>query len=509
MLWRLMRTFYDREGLEAWRTQDPVPHYVTTSPTLVQAYTEIIRGYLRDLAASTAFDPREPVYIVELGAGHGRLGYRLVRRLQRMSAGSAFGAHRWVYVLSDLSERNRASWEEQPQFRLLVNAGLLDFARFDIGRDETMALTCSGTVLAPGTVVNPLVAVANYVFDSLPQDAFYVRAGALYERRVLLSTERPDPDLTDPSLVERIDVSCAHQPVSADYYDDAAWNTILAEYRDRLPEAAVLFPTGALECMRSLERLTGGRLLLLAADKGWTRSDVLPGAPEPIDFTVHAGRCFSMMVNFHAIARYVAQRGGDALLPQRDAASLVVAAFLLGNDPSDHPETRRSYSEEIDAFGPDDFYALMRGVSEHWSDLTPDQIFACLQLADGDDYVLASCLSLLQDLAASLPDQRKRQLRSIVQETWDGYLPIGEGVDRAFQYGALLYELGYHAEALELFHASAATHGRSASTVYNIAACEFALRRSDEARTTVLEALERDPKHEAARALRLTIESAP
>lgn len=507
MLWRLMRAFYDEQGLEAWRTADPVPHYVTTSPSLVHAYTRIIRGYLQDCMTSGQIDTSEPVYIVELGAGHGRLGYRLVKRLRRALPAGAPGSVPWVYVLSDLSQRNVESWEAQPLFRPLIEEGLLDFARFDIGQDDAFRLVHAGTVLAEGEFRNPLIVVANYIFDSLPHDAFYDRDGLLYERRVTLSSAQPEPDLADPSIVERVDVSCTHQPVAADYYEDQAWNQILTEYRDRLPEAALLFPVGALECIRALERIAGGRILLLAGDKGWTRDELFPGGPEPLALSVHAGRCFSMMVNFHAIARYAAQRGATALLPRRAATSLVVAALLFGEHAANHAHTQQSFSEAVDAFGPDDFYTLMRGVSDLWPSIGAAQICACLQLADGDDLLLGSCMSVLLDAAASLPDEQRQQLRTIVRETWDSYLPIGDHVDRAFQYGTLLYELGYYAEALELFQSSAATHGRTASTMYNIGACEFALRRLDQAWTAVLEALERDPMLESARALRLTIEA--
>src|SRR5437870_2592906 len=115
VLWKLMRDFYDRGGPEAWRAADPVPHYVTSSPFLVDAYARIVEGFLRDCLAldgapgdpsSPALDRSQPVYIVELGAGHGRLGYRLVKGLARAMTGLAMDGLRWVYVMSDLSQQN-------------------------------------------------------------------------------------------------------------------------------------------------------------------------------------------------------------------------------------------------------------------------------------------------------------------------------------------------------------------------------------------------------------------
>ena len=508
LLWKLMRDFYDLGGPEAWRGDDPVPHYVTSSPFLVDAYARIIEGFLQDCGAgSPAVDPEQPVYIVELGAGHGRLAYRLVQRLARTVKGPSDGGVRWVYVMSDLSEHNLASWRSQPRFGPFIDSGCLDFARFDIGNDQTLGLEHSGTVLSSGSLRNPLVVVANYIFDSLPQDAFYVDGGRLYERRVSLSTPEPEPDTADPAIVDRVQISCTHRPIDAEHYNDPVWNRILADYRDRLPEAAFLFPVGPLECLRTFEHLSGGRMLLLCADKGWTREGSFPGTGEPLDFAVHAGRCFSMMVNFHAIGRYFEQHGGSPLHPRREARSLAINAFLLGAHPGGHPETRRSFAEAVDTFGPDDFYTMMRGLPALWPSLTAQELLAYLQLGRADDLVLASCVPALLEAVPTLTGAEKQQLASIVRETWDAYLPIGEKVDVAYRFGTLLHELGCYAEALNLFRESAALHGSGACTLYNIGACEMALGRPDRALTAVGQALELEPTLEPARALRLAIES--
>jgi hypothetical protein len=40
----------------------------------------------------------------------------------------------------------------------------------------------------PGTVRNPLIVLANYFFDSIPQDAFYTEGGRLYESLVTVTS---------------------------------------------------------------------------------------------------------------------------------------------------------------------------------------------------------------------------------------------------------------------------------------------------------------------------------
>src|SRR5690242_9370351 len=87
MVWRLQRRFFEEQGLSAWST-GTVPHYITNNPFIARRYAELLLGWLDDCAP---LDPREPVYLVELGAGAGRFAFHLVRALvalwRRSSAG--------------------------------------------------------------------------------------------------------------------------------------------------------------------------------------------------------------------------------------------------------------------------------------------------------------------------------------------------------------------------------------------------------------------------------------
>ncbi|MBC6421522.1 MAG: hypothetical protein GDA43_09875 [Hormoscilla sp. SP5CHS1] len=54
---------------------------------------------------------------------------------------------------------------------------------------------------------NPVVVLANYFFDSIPQDCFYIKDGQLYESLVTLSTPQAEPELDDPALLDRVQIS--------------------------------------------------------------------------------------------------------------------------------------------------------------------------------------------------------------------------------------------------------------------------------------------------------------
>lgn len=84
-----------------------VPHFVTSNSFIARAYSNVIAGIIRDQfdvaarvpsaeattgsAASTpigAVSPRgnraAPIYIIEVGAGHGRLGFLVINALMAM-----------------------------------------------------------------------------------------------------------------------------------------------------------------------------------------------------------------------------------------------------------------------------------------------------------------------------------------------------------------------------------------------------------------------------------------
>jgi hypothetical protein len=362
-------------------------------------------------------------------------------------------------------------------------------------------------VLSPEAPASPLVVIANYLLDSIPQDAFYLQNGQLYERRVTVSTGRVEADLDEPSIVSRAQVEYSHHPVTSEYYTQPAWNQILETYRQRLPDCSFVMPTAALQGLHTLQQLSDGRMLLLAADKAYTQPEQFPRGSEAPNMVLHARQCFSMMVNFDAIGQYVVSQGGQALLPSRDMQSLSVSAFMLAIDDVQAAAVRRAFTESVGDFGPDDFYTLMGAVQGNWAALRPEQIFAYLRLARGDDWILSACLPVLSEQVPRMTESQRQELHGLVRDVWDNYLPIGDGGDRGFELGTLLYELSFYEDALAMFQHSLGVHGPQSGTLYNIGACYAALRQPARAVTALRESLQLDPNFDIARALLLTTEA--
>ena len=76
-------------------------------------------------------------------------------------------------------------------------------------------------------------------------------------------------------------------------------------------------------------------------------------------------------------------------------------------------------------------------------------LLAFLRLSGWDYKRFRECLPVLKKGLQGLNETQKQELYEVILNVWDGYMPIGEEYDLAFQIGTLLLEMDYFAEALE------------------------------------------------------------
>jgi len=512
ILWKLQRNYFEGQGIEAWR-QGTVPHYITSNPFIANAYAKVVFGFIRDCTGVTRdladdsfprLEPSQPIYIIELGSGPGRFAYHFLKNFLDIYRHSILKGIRCTYVMTDFSERNVQFWRKHQSLKPLVQEGVLDFSLFDVERDEVLKLIESVDILAPGTVKNPIVVIANYFFDSIPQDAFFVQEGKLQEGLVTVSSYHQEPDLHDPEILSRLEISYDTRPVETDYYENSDWNEILEYYEKRLDDTAFLFPCAALHCIENFRRLSGGRLLLVSGDKGYSRELDLLGRGEP-RITRHG--CFSMMVNYHAIGKYIQNQGGQSLQTAHRHAHLNIATFLLGGHPGGYTETRHAYRQAIETYGPDDFYTLKKAIEHGYESWTLEQLLAFIRLSAFDAEIMLACYSSLLDRIEHASDSSKQELYRVIQKVWQVYYPLNKDRDVPFHLGVLLYEMGHSAEALDFYSHSNEFYGPDPVVAHNMSLCHYRLGHLETALECLNDALTLDPDYEDARALRIRIEA--
>ncbi|HYY99830.1 MAG TPA: tetratricopeptide repeat protein, partial [Pyrinomonadaceae bacterium] len=457
-------------------------------------------------SSSAPLDYSRPVHIVELGSGPGRFAYLFLKKLLGILRGSALDEVRVCYLMTDFAERNLEYWRAHPRLLPFVEDGSLDFALFDAEGGGGLTPVVSGEPLSAESVRNPLVVVSNYFFDSLPQDAFAVAGGELFETLVTVSTGRKEPDAGDPEILSRAEISYENAPAEGDYYEDPAWNRILEGYRRRLPAASFLFPAAALRCVEYFHSLSGGRMLMLSGDRGYHSDEaILRGQGAPA-LAVHGS--FSMMVDYQIIGEYSRGLGGQVIHPAHGHESLNVSAFLFGDAPGGFAETRQAYADSVEKFGPDDFYKLKEGIARAYASLGTGELLAFLRLSGWDYKRFLECLPVFKSHLPGLDESQRQELRDAARGVWDAYLPIGEEEDLAFHVGTLLLEMEFYGEALEFLRQSVDLYGAESGTSYNMAVCCHGLGRTAEALEHVERALELDEGFDAARALRVRLLSA-
>lgn len=468
LIWRLQRRYFEHHGLAAWGT-DTVPHYITNTPVLADRYVRVVRGFVEDLALA----PSQPVQVVELGAGTGRLAFHFVRAWARQTDRPI------RYLMTDFDGARLPQWRAHPRLRPLIDAGGIDVAKLDV---ETEAL--------PGDLISgaPIVVIANYVFDSLPQDCFYVDHGQLHDALVTTSG--------DSDALERLTLSYQRGAACDVPYGEPLLDAILDGYRRRLEAAVIPFPTSALRCVERLVAAAEHRMLLIAADNGPIREAALRDEPE---MTLHGS--FSMPVNFHAIGEAFRALGGAMFATRAEADYLQICAFALDRSSREFPATGAAFEDAIDRHGPDRFYAAKNEFLAAHRDWSLSAILELLQASGWDPTVFLGCSRRLTELAVTAEEPDRARLAGALAQVWDAYFPIGEATDLAFHAGVLAATLRLWPEAERLFRWSIASHGADLSTVVNLAVCEHRQGRSRDARDRLRHVLDASPRHRSANAL--------
>lgn len=510
IIWELNRRYYEAKGPRAWSSGD-VPFYITSNPFIAHSYAQVVRGFLADLRGAGALDPGQPLYLIELAAGHGRFTFLFLSQLLRLRDCPELHGLDLRYVMTDLADSNLAAWEQRRELERFRTAGLLYSARLDAARPTELTLRPSGTVLRAGALRNPLIVVANYVLDSLPVDLLRIARGQLQEG--LVTTRCPESEALRlaageaPREMASLTTTFSYRALPGDAYP-RAWHALCEEYRALIADGDVLFPVGALSCLVHLRELASGRLLMLASDKGVAFGDELlrPQGP-PLQ---HHGS-LSTMVNFHALGRAVEQSCGVALHTSQRHLSLKTTALVM-LPPAEAGIVpllgmHRAFVEHLDGFGPHDFYQVIS--CQRGRELDLSAALALLRLSRDDGDLFCELAERLVTVAASAPDALRLELLAALRRVRENFYPLGSDVP--FALARVYLVLGRPREALRCIEESVHAFGEHAATACNAGICHYHSEAPEQAERAFLRALELDPAHAPSRLwlARLRAESPP
>lgn len=499
MVWQLQTDFYANQGPEAW-IKGIVPQYITTNPYIANLYAKTVFGYCRDMASGKDFDPNTTIYILELAAGVGRFTYSFLKSFTKLMESSSLKGINYKYIITDLAKRNVEYWMKHTYLKPYFESGLLDCATFDMTKDSTLRLRYCGHILKKGELKNPLILFANYTFDSLPQDTFYVGNKELYEGLITITSKGEAVASEDKSILAGLDYEYKDKPIKGlGYYEEEMLNDILLYYKDCLEDTAFSMPIVAIRCLNRLRELFNDDLLLISTDKGYRNISSMNKNYHPF-LSQHGS--ISLTVNFHALELYFNGLGGKAIHSIYDHENVTMSLFLLSKRSHNFIETKLAYEEIIEGIGPDDFYTLKKALVPHNKVLTTKELLTFLRYTLWDARTFLEFYNTLLERIRQEENFPKEEFVHAIQKIWDNYFPIGEEGDLASCLGSLLAYFGYDHDAIKLYNASLDFYGEDAAVYYEIALCYYNLQELDLAMKYLNSSLQLAPNFEESLTLK-------
>lgn len=459
-LWRLQESYYSSLGVQAWNER--TPYYVTNSTVIAEAYADLLVAMLLDRPLE---NPDEPLTLLEVGTGTGRLAFYLARELERKLA--YFPATRKVrfrLVLTDLAEANLEFWDQHER----LQGDRFDFALFRAGEDPALKLRRSGETIERFT--NPLVVIANYFFDSLAQDEFRVKDGVLEECLVELVRKTPNQEARDARDVEVVRSYQAIDPTTR--YAERDLSELLQHYTRTVTKGSFTIPTASLAVLRGLRKL--GRLVMLSSDRAFTSVEHMTHYPDH-PFQLHEG-AFSHLVNYPALTDTFKQAW---LTTHRYLDSLQTVCAL--DLEEELPHLDYAFRERLDRVNlvntANEMFALVRDRTDSWRTSLP--AFVRLNLADPQ--ALAACANKLAGVLPRLNYSEGSDLVELLETVWRNDYHFPGGPNLTFWLGHLSYGIGRFEPALDFFQRTIDRYGRDEVLLFLKGNCLDALGRREEA----------------------------
>jgi tetratricopeptide (TPR) repeat protein len=494
-LWQKMQDYYHNMGPEAWQNE-LVPLQISSNKNLAISYANIIVGQINDWYSNNPHTANEqPFYIVEIGTGHGKFGFYVLKCLQELMLNYDLPMTLIKFIMTDVAEKNINSWEQHPAFKPWVAAGNLDFALFNAMSDQEICLRNSGAKIQPGTLNKPIFMLCNYLFDSLSHDAFQVRDHKLHEVQIKINS---DADWEE--YFAKASFTYTYEPVGADYYADKNLNKILADYQTAMTNGTFMIPIGGIDCINTLQKFSKEHLVLLLADKGQASIDLFDDLGEP-DISVHGS--ISLMVNFDALKRYFNNNNGTAMLMHNTSVDFQVACYSTQAKYS-MPHTKHAFAQTLSAASPQDIINLCYlddEINTNFSNL--DQLLAILNLTVWDPNIFYDFHEMILDRIEieEITVEQDKALLCGAKIVWDYFFKLEKNQDLPFALGSLYYALDEYETALEFYKISIQEFGANAESLYNMAITYQALEQTHEARQFAEQSLQLDAKYTAAKEL--------
>lgn len=487
-LWRLQREFFDKQSINAWVSA--VPFYITSNPFIGKCYAQIFIRFVKDWVQKNPGAKQHPFYILEMGTGTGRFSYYVLKELAILQKSLQLEDISICYVMSDFTKHNVQYYETHPALIPFIEKGMIDFAIYDLETEKPITLLRQNVRLSPEVLVNPLTVFANYIFDTVSHDSFTVHEEKLYELLTNISTEENNIEHGKPIDMEKLTVEHTVKEAKANYYNDPHLDNILALYKTALKDTSFLFPTGSFNALKYLKKLSNDKLLVISTDKGYSTLESLDNLGHP-SIAFHGS--FSMMVNFHAIAEYFKNCGGDYVL-QTPRKGIKTSVFSSGFKLADLPETSVAIQEHVEGFSPGDYFILHRRLSEAYEECDLDVIAAHLELSLWDPHIYQRVSSRINAVVGEADYDTITFMSKNMPRLASNYYTMPKAECILFEIGIFFHAIKNYPEAFKYYEQAKPYVGEQFGLFYNMALCLHHMDHNPESLELFKHAQQLDPE---------------
>jgi tetratricopeptide (TPR) repeat protein len=543
-LWQVQRRWYEKHAINAWK-EGTLPHWISSNSFIAAKYANLILSYSRD--SWSKYNSNQPIHIVELGAGHGKLAFLVLRHLVRLREFWP-SANCFRYVLTDLNTNILNFWKTHPNLIPFFEDGLLDYSMYDCEDGKDIQLARAGLTLNRSTLQRPIVVLANYVFSSLKQDHYqifgsYGSSNSSGNRNItikranctiIVPTNEVDPEDSSkarPDVAPKLDIfptnsemhfnhiECKDGSMPYDLVDPTLSKVLHREYVDSGLDMSVSVPVGGIKCIRSLQRMTANAsMMLLVSDKGFDqKEDYLYNINETEETSqdekqqdnqtsgsvphVAFHGSLSFTVNMHCIEQYVRELGGFTLNGSHRTSGFKVQCHLLGESKSKYRSVLRKWKDTMVDFDPDTFASYQKCMREECTGGSPS-LKSCLSILrvsywDSEMFHRLRKAIILQSTRATM--KQAEDMVNDAERLWNNVYFLNPAKDIAFELGRVMMGLKRYTHAIGFFTLSNKHYGVHHVTHYNLGICHHYLKKYKFAIEYFDMSLNRCPSYEDAK----------
>ncbi len=484
ILFDIHKNYFRKNGIDSWKKN--VPYYVTSHALFVNQVATLTFTYLIEAFYRGDITHDEPLYCLELGAGAGKFMYMFLNTLLPMLETSPLKDLSFIYIGSDFSENIVSYWDSHHQFQPFIKNGSLDFALYDAEKQQDIRLRKSGTLLK--NLKNPLLVIANYVFDSLVHDAFHTNHGQL-ELSLAATYSKSDDYENNP---EDLALSFSKKNIDTHYYKDTGLNRILTDYLTDHDSSTFLLPTGAVSCLNHVHGLSQKGAIVISHDKGHVEMESCIGITTP-QFVTHGS--ISLMVNYDALCRYFGHKEGEGVMGD-PVYGLKTCLIATGSTLFNFPLTKQALVQCVNTLPSDQFLGLKNLIDPIVKQLSTKDILAYLQFCMWDPKIVSHCTEPLLELIHTLTPSQilllKKGLQSserLIYDFSDDYY--------YFDLARVWHDLAHYEKSRDLYLHSMQVQEEDEFHWYNLALAYYKLGNHEKTKAALGEAKRVNPGYEA------------